>query len=420
MPDVRTRTKADIAWLVTVGVMVILTGMAYSLWWAALVRHHGWYWVVPGDTWATVRAAHWIDWGGFSFVYNAGTGLVTLPGFHVLLAPVVAFSSHLHLSETAPGLPGPPKPTAWLLIGPLFLSCASVPVFAADALARRLGTGVWARRALALGTGAAVWPTIVVWGHPEDVLALGLVMYALVALLNRRLGATGWLLGGALAMQLYALALIPLFVAVVGRRKAAPLLARAAILPGFLLVSVIVPNFHATVHALFDQPNFPKVDHATPWILLAPTLGHGAVAAGPGRIIGISLAVGVGALGVRYRSDARRIVWLAALVLGLRCLFESVMDPYYVMPVVVLALVVASELPPLRFAGAVAGGAGLTVLTYFRPDMWVYWFEMSGVVSAIIVLTWPAARRPSARDNHDLGALETRARAAPSTVVVPV
>ena len=95
-------------------------------------------------------------------------------------------------------------------------------------------------------------------------------------------------------MQLYAIALIPLFIAVVGRRKAAPLVARAAVLPGFLLVAVIVPNAHATIHAVLDQPNFPKVDHATPWLLLAPKLGHGAVAAGPGRIIGLVLAVAVG------------------------------------------------------------------------------------------------------------------------------
>jgi len=419
MTDLRTRSKTDVAWLVAVSVMVILSGMAYSLWWAAVVRHHGWYWVVPGDTWGTVRAAHWIDWGSFSFIYNSGTALVTLPGFHLLLAPVVALSSHLHLSETAPTLPGPPKPTTWLLVGPVFLACAALPVFATDALARRLGAAVGARRALALATGAAVWPTIALWGHPEDALALGLALYALIALVNGRLGAAGWLLGGALAMQLYALALIPLFVAVVGRHRCAPLLARIAFLPGCLLVAVIIPNFHATVHALFDQPNFPTVDHATPWLLLAPKLGHGAVAAGPGRVIGLLVAVAVGALGVRARSDARRIVWLAAVVLGLRCLFESVMDPYYVMPVIVLALVVASDLAPLRLVGAVAGGAGLTVLTYFRPDMWAYWSEMAGVMAAILVLAWPPPLGRSARDQHTVGARE-RPRDAPSSVVVPV
>jgi hypothetical protein len=258
------------------------------------------------------------------------------------------------------------------------------------------------------------------WAHPEDALALGLAIYALVALLNRRLGAAGWLLGGALAMQLYAIALVPLFIAVVGRRKAAPLVARAAILPGFLFVAVIVPNFHATVHALFDQPNFPKIDHATPWVLLAPKLGPGTVAAGPGRLIGLALAVAIGAVGLRYRSDPRRIVWLAALVLGLRCLFESVMDPYYVMAFIVLALVVAADLSPLRLGGVVMAGAGLTVLTYYRPDMWVYWSEMTSVMVAILLLTWPRPLRRHAHDDQRFDAFESRPLEVPSTVAVPV
>ena len=69
------------------------------------------------------------------------------------------------------------------------------------------------------------------------------------------------------------------------------------------------------------------------------------------------------------------------------------MDPYYVMPVIVLALVVVSDLRVLRILGAAAGGAGLTVLTYYRPDMWVYWFEMTGVMVATLLLARPAAIR---------------------------
>lgn len=418
--DPRSRTKADLAWLVAVIGLVILTGMAYSLWWPAVVRHHPYYWLVPGDIWGTIRAAHWVDWGGLSFIYSSNTALVTLPGFHILLAPVVALSSHLNLSEVAPGIPGTPKPTEWFLVGPLLLACAALPVFAGDALARSLGTSTWARRALALGIGAAVWPTLVMWGHGEDVLALGFAVYAVVALLNRRLGACGWLLGAALAMQLYIVALIPLFIAVVGRRKSAALLARAAILPGSLLVAVLIPNFRASMHALADQPNFPTVDHATPWLLLAPKLGHHAVAAGPGRIIGLLLCVAVGVLGVRHRSDARGIVWLGAVALGLRCLFESVMDPYYVMPVIVLALVVASDLPLIRFAGVVAGGAGLTVLTYFRPDMWVYWSEMTGVMLAMLVLAQPGVLRLSTRNDGRIDSVGSRHHDRATAVGVPV
>ena len=192
-------------------------------------------------------------------------------------------------------------------------------------------------------------------------------------------------------------------------------------------MAVLIPNFHASIHALFDQPNFPTVDHATPWLLLAPKLGHGAVAAGPGRIIGLILAVAVGALGVRYRADARHIVWLGALVLGLRCLFESVMDPYYVMAVVVLALVVASDLPVLRFAAVAAAGAGLTVLTYYRPEMWIYWGEMTAVMVTMLALAWRGAGRRSVDDNTEIetlpplsaDVLPSRARAAAGSARFP-
>jgi len=421
MDDRGIRAKPDVGWLLAVTALVMVTGMAYTLWWPAVVRHHSFYWLVPGDVWGTVRAAHWIDWGGLAFIYSSRTALVTLPGFHVLLAPVVALSSHLNLSESAPGIvPGVPKPTAWLLVGPFLFACSALVLWAVDALARLLGTDRRHRRILTLAVGAAVWPTIAMWGHAEDVLALGFATFALVALLRGRLGAAGWLLGAALAMQLYAVALIPLFVAVVGRRKAAALLARASILPGFLLVAVLIPNFHASVHALIDQPNYPTVDHATPWMLLAPKLGHGVVAAGPGRIVGLVLAVAVGILGVRARSDTRRIVWLAAVALGLRCLFESVMDPYYVMPVVVLALVAASDLPLLRMTGAAAAAAGLTVLTYFRPNMWVYWAEMAGVIVAMLALTWPAKFPKPVGDRHDVGIPEPPTVDMPSAVPLPV
>ena len=378
-------------WLLAVTATVIASGMAYTLWWSAVVRHQGWYWLAPGDIWGTIRAAHWIDWGAFSYIYSSRTGLVTLPGFHLLLAPVVALSSALGLSESAPGIASGmlPKPQEWLLVGPIVLACSALVLFAADALARCLGSSLGRRRVLAVGVGAAAWPTLAIWGHPEDVLALGFVVYALVAILRGRMVAAGWLLGAALAMQLYVVALIPLFIGVIGYRLGAALLARASIIPGFLLTAVLVPNFHGSIHALFDQPNYPSIDHPTPWILLAPKLGHGVVAAGPGRLIGLVLALAAGVLARRLKTDAAQIVWLAAVVLAIRCLFESVMDPYYVMPAVVVALVAATTVSWTRLMVAGAAGAGLVVLTYFRPDMWVYWLEMAGVFGALLLLAWP-------------------------------
>jgi hypothetical protein len=407
-------------WLVMVTVLVVATGMAYTLGWPSVVRHTSFYWLIPGDIWGTVRASHWIGWGDFSFIYSSRTGLVTLPGFHLLFTPVVVLCSRLGLAESAPGFIGIPKPSSWLLIGPVILACSAVALFGCDALARAIGAKRGLRRLLTLAVAGVVWPTIAIWGHPEDVVALGIVAFALAAALRGRWTASGWLLGAAVATQLYVIALVPLFIGVAGLRRATALIARALVIPAFIFIAVFIPNPHATLHALLDQPNYPTVDHPTPWVHLAPRLGHGAVAAGPSRIIGLVVATAIGVLTYRRRDNLPVIVWCAGLALSMRCLFESVMDPYYVMPAVAVALIVAATLHWVRFTLACMASAGITVLTYFRPGEWVYWLEMVGVFLTLFALTVPQgalrarARAAESRDGLN-GELETRVDSVPAT-----
>jgi len=367
------------------------SGMAYSLWWPALVRHQSFYWLTPGDTWYSVRTAHWVAWGSLSYVYsNYRSELITLPGFNILLAPVVMLASALHLSEVAPGIPGPLKPTEWLLVGPFSLACSGITLFSLDALARHLGLDTAARRLLSVAEAAAVWPVIAMWGHPEDALAVGLAVYALVMTSNRRLTAAGWLLGGAIAMQLLAVMVIPIFIGVLGWRRSVPLLARAAILPGFLFVAVVVPDFHQSIWVLFHQPAAPSVNHPTPWLALSPKLGHGLVSGGTGRLLGIGAAAVAGVFAHRWRASTDRVVWLVAAALAARTLFEPVMVPYYVVPGLALALVVAARGGTLRWLGTCAAGAGLTVLAFTHHGRWEYWLALSGLTVAVLVLAWPA------------------------------
>ena len=400
MSTPQPRTRTDIWWLAAVTAGVVVTGMAYSLWWATVVRHQSFYWITPGDMWYTVRTAHWIGWGSLSFVYsNYRSALVTLPGFELLLTPVVMLSSALHLSEQAPGLVGPGKPTEWLLLGPISLACCALPLFGVDALARRLGTLAPARRALSLATAAAMWPAVAIWGHPEDVLALGFVVYALVMILDGRWTPAGWLLGGALAMQLLVVMLVPVFVGLVGWHHGRALLARAALLPGFLLVAVLVPDFHNAFYVLSHQPAEPTPNHSTPWLALAPKLGHGQVSGGPGRLLNGAVAIAAGFLAHRWRREVWRIVWLMALVLAARTVFEAVMVPYYVIPGVVLALVAARRYT-LRWVGVWVAGAALTVMTFTHHGRWEYWLAMTGLTAVMLALAWPArgVRVPDAPD----------------------
>ena len=405
MDDPQPRTKANAWWLAALTAVVVLTGMAYSLWWPAVVRHQSFYWATPGDMWFSVRTAHWIGWGSLSFVYsNQRSALVTLPGFELLLTPVVVLSSALHLSEQAPGIIGPGKPTEWLLVGPLSLACAGLPLFAIDALARRLGILGRPRRILSAAVAAALWPGIAIWGHPEDALALGLVVYALLGILDGRWTAAGWLLGAALAMQLLVVVLVPLFIGLVGWRQASAVLARGAVLPGFLLVAVLVPDFHAAYYVLAHQPSDPTPNHVTPWLALAPKLAHDQVSGGLGRLLNGVVAVGAGVPAYRWRRDVWRIVWLAALVLAARTLFEPVMVPYYVMPGLALSLV-AGRRHTLRWLGVCVAGAGLTVMTFTHHGRWEYWLALTGLTAAMLTLAWPVQPVRGAKD-RDLPASE--------------
>jgi hypothetical protein len=370
--------------------VIMAVGMAFSLWWPTLVRHHSSYWAVPNDIWSAVRAAHFVQWGGLSYVYSYHSALLTLPGFEIILAPVAALCSALGLSESSITL-FLVKPQAWLLIGPFCLATAGVAVFALDALARQFKIARGTRRLLTASVVVAIWPTIAYWGHPEDVIGLGLAIYALLAVSNRRPTLGAWLFGAAIAMQLYLVLLVPIFLGVMGIRKGVPFLARAALLPGFLLVAVLVPDFHDALWTLTKQPAFPSILHPTPWVLLAPHISRLEVSSGPVHFIAVAAAVGIGFLARRWRSDWATIFWLASLACGIRCLFEPAMIPYYVMPTVALAFVVGAKRGRTRCFLTVAAGLGLIVMTYSHSNIWTYWFEMVGLMTAMLWCARPPA-----------------------------
>ena len=383
------RGPSNAWWIAALTGGVVVTGMAYSLWWATVVQHSAVdYWIQPGDLLGTLRISGWIEYGGLSYLYSLHGALVTLPGFAILLTPFVKLSQVMHLVPATRLLPIP-RPTQWLLIGPVSMATSAVALAGLDALARTLGTSLVRRRILLVAEAAALWDVIVFWGHPEDVLAVGLAALALSRALEGRTTSAAWFLGGALTMQLYVVLLVPIFIGLLGVRRAAPFLTRAALLPGALLLALAIPDPNGTLHVLFDQPNFPTVDHPTPWVLVAPHLGHGVVAAGPGRLIGLAAACGLGFLAARFRHDRLTIVWLASLALAVRCLTEAVMDPYYVAPAVAVALVAVASFSWRRWPWAAAAGAALTVLTYSRPGIWWYWLEMAAGFGVILAVSLP-------------------------------
>jgi hypothetical protein len=403
--------------LATAGLVAI--GMASTIWWGpGLLGKHGW--MLPHDLWGTLvaarRLAH-LDAGG---LYTQPTGLISLPGAAVILVPVAAVISAAGLPLQVPG-PYNPHPGAWLLAGPYLIIVSALALFAADAIAGELGV-TRPRRALLAAAGAvALWGVSVQWGHPEDAVAVGLLLFAILALARARTGRAGWLMGAAVAVQPLVLLALPVILMAIRPRRLAGFQARAAA-PGVLLLAVAaVANWPATVYAVTLQPNWPAIDHPTPWTAFAPQLSNAAVAAGPARLLAILAACGCALAAARRWRTARAtagwspaqlagLLWWAAAALAMRPVFESVMVAYYLWPVLAVALVTASGSWPRLVATSLAAATLTLAAQLPGRGPWIWWASMVAGLGVILFLarvpprpkapgTWPGEVTGQAGDD---------------------
>lgn len=403
-------------WAICLSVVMMLTGMSFMLAWNAIVHHEG-SWATPGDMWGMLRGAHYVAWGYIGGLYSPDTGILTFPGMPILLAPVAGLVGQLHLTESF--LPFfLPRPAAALIVMPVEILLASTVVFACDALADRLGVTAGRRGALGLAVACLAWPVAVVWGHAEDALAMTFACYALVALFDKRWTSVGWLLGVGILIQPLVALLLPLVVAAAPAAKRIALATRSAILSVVLIGVSYAGNAGDTYRALVDQPTPPDVNHATPWVALAPSvgtrggpahhaftlvpgLGHPSlstvlspagvnlVAGGPARLIDLVLVLSVAVFIARHRMNEVELAWVAVAALASRCLFEAVMTPYYLAPPLILALVLAARQDARRFWAAVVLALEVTVFAYHHLEPWVWWVPIVLGLFAIVALAFP-------------------------------
>jgi hypothetical protein len=386
--------------LATVGLVVI--GMASSTWWGPAILGKS-AWSLPYDLWGTLIAAQRLLHGDLSGLYTQPTGLVAFPGTAAILVPVAAVISVTGLSLRAPG-PHNTHPGVWLVAGPYEIALSAVALFAADAIAERLGVTRPKRALLAAASAVTLWSVSVEWGHPEDAVAVALLLFAILALANAHVARSAWLMGAAVAVQPLVLLALPIVLVVIEPRRLAGFLARAAA-PGVALLGAAAwANWHATVTAVTSQPNSPTINHATVWTAFAPPLSHGAVAAGPARVLAILVAC-VCALGAGRRWGAARtaarwspqtlaeVLWWTAVALALRSVFEPVMVAYYLWPPLAVALVAASanwsRLVPTSVATATV--TFVSQLRWHAP--WAWWIPMiAGLALTLFFARVP--RRP--------------------------
>jgi hypothetical protein len=349
-------------------------------------------WALPDDLWGTLTAAQRLLHLNLGGLYTPPTQLIAFPGAALILVPVVALMDAAGVPLAVQAAHNP-HPVSWLIAGPYEIALSAVVLFAADSLAERQCVPRLRRFLLAAAGAVAVWSVCVRWGHPEDAVAVGLLLYGTQALADGRVARAGWLTGAAITVQPLVLLAVPVIVVAVARpdlRRLPGFAVRAAIPAAVTLGAAAAANWHATVTAVTSQPNFPAIDHPTPWTSLAPHLRDGGVAAGPGRILAVVFACGCAAAFAFSRpSDddpLTDLLWWVAVALAVRCVFESVMVAYYVWPALAVALVAAS-VSWSRFLPASVAAIGVTFasqLTWRGP--WAWWALMVAGLAVTLFL----------------------------------
>jgi hypothetical protein len=380
-------------------ISLIGVSMGSTTWWGPLITGaRGWG--LPDDLWGTLAAAQRLTHLDLAGLYTRPTGLVGFPGAAVILVPAAALIDALGISLQVPGAHNL-HPAAWLVAAPYEIAISTVALFAADALAERLGADRPKRALLAAASAVALWCVCTEWGHPEDAVGVGLLLFAILALSRAKAPRSAWLAGAAIAVQPVVLIALPLILVVLEPRRVAGYLIRAVTPPLVLLAAAAAANWPATIHAVSRQPNWPKVDHPTPWTSLAPRLAGGAVAAGPFRVLAIGVACAAALIVWRRWRPARgRIwgpemlqdfLWWTGAALALRSVFEPVMVAYYLWPVLAVALIAA-----VRSWTRLAATSALVVIITFGSQVswrgpWAWYAPMIAGLAVTLFL----ARLPS-------------------------
>jgi hypothetical protein len=400
--------------IASVGLIAI--GMYTTTWGPALIGRTEW--ALPYDLWGTLIATTRLAHGNIGGLYAPPTGLISLPGAAVILVPCAGVISALGLSLDIPG-PHNLHPPVWLLAGPYQIALCCVTLFAADALAEQLGVRFWKRGLLAAASAGILWSVSARWGHPEDAVAVGLLLYAVLAQSRGRLGLAGWLAGAAVCVQPLVLLALPVMLAVLPWRRMVPFLTRAALPSAVLLAATAIADWHDTYTSVTSQPDSPVINHPTAWTSLAPHMANQNVAAGPFRLATIVLAC-LCALAIRRRWQARaggingeisggsgtggagvwsaemltEVLWWVALALALRSFFEPVMVSYYPWPPMAVALIAAATLSWTRLVAVGVLAGGLTAAAQGPSHaVWIWWVPIVAGLVVLLLLSRPIRNR---------------------------
>lgn len=395
-------------------VMTVLLAAGALVYWTLVVgvgADHGWDPV--SDLWNSAGIALAIGHGHWVAVYASNSQLESPPGLEFVLAPLMTLGHGLGLSSSA--AEGSTY-TIWLLLLPAVATVMAASVlFALDAIARRWGYSEAKRLALSAMAGLGVVNAAAFWGHPEDCIALALVLWAALAIDGEGSNAlirAGWLLGIAVAFQPLALLAVAPIVARFGFRDLCRVAWRLALPSLVLLLPELMTSRARTLHELIDQPVDPWGLSSTPFSHLSRSLGHGMYSGGTMRLVATLIAVVLGILICRHRHDLPTVFFVTALAFTLRVLLENELLGLYFFPVIALTLLLTLRRSPVLFGWCAAASLLCLFLgnRKVHADIALWW---PAIMATTVVMVGLAARAVFL-DAQRAGGMEARTRDDPA------
>ena len=322
-------------------VAMFIPVMAYSV---LGHRLHGHFELItPGDLWGLGGSSWALAHGQFAHIYASPGALTSPPALEFVLAPILFFAQVVGLTAHFPG--GHPL-GLWLLLGPAVLLMASPALFAIDAVARSWSLTDGSRLALALASALGVANVAGIWGHPEDCVAVAMVVWAALAV-ERRPDTGGrraaWLLGLGIAFQPLAILGVAPVLACLGWRSFAKVSWRLLLPSLLVLVTPLIGQPGLTRFVLVKQPFLPHYVSFTPLTYLAPVIGPGTDGGGPTRLVALLLSACLAIAVCRRRHDLPTVLTMTAIAFFLRVLFETELNWYYMWPVAAVCLVLSAR-----------------------------------------------------------------------------
>jgi hypothetical protein len=376
-----------------VSVLAVVGAMAFSMLDSTITRGFGEWWSVAtfGDFWQNwADAANTTFAGGYGHIYVLDRTLETAPALQVLTAPVARLAFGLSFPYPSAVL----YPAAYWVAGPLFLGGMALPICAADRWMSGMGVADIRRRLIVLGAMAVTLPPMALSGHPEDLIAIGAMLYGIAAAFDGRPRATGWWLGAALAFQPFAFLGVPIAFIFLTRRQWRTALGPIIAVPLAFLIVPLVAEPSVTLAQLLHQKVYDVFGYIGPtWNLdpgVAAYFRSGvAIAAIPAAIILARF------LPRSRRRGAALVVWTIAVLFALRVL-EPELFPYFLAPTLALAPISAARLRWWRLCSACALSIWITSQLHDPiKAKWSLWLILVAQLCALGWLTFPGRDRRS-------------------------